>query len=184
MVDPTPNPTSPADKPFALRACFFTAAFLAFILGVVPSLFRLGDRLFQPSGSLRSDISQFWSGFQHLTGVAVFAGGLWVYLACSAWLIFFGKGPHVEFDPPRVFVASGPYRWCRNPVAASLIVTVLGEAIYFSSLGILLLVLIGLPIAHWQVTRIEEPRLRQRFGESYEAYCRRVPRWVPRPPTD
>ena len=28
----------------------------------------------------------------------------------------------------------------------------------------------------------EEPDLRRRFGADYEAYCRRVPRWLPRPP--
>ncbi len=26
----------------------------------------------------------------------------------------------------------------------------------------------------------EEPILRRRFGESYEEFCKRVPRWVPR----
>jgi protein-S-isoprenylcysteine O-methyltransferase Ste14 len=26
----------------------------------------------------------------------------------------------------------------------------------------------------------EEPMLRQKFGAEYEAYCRQVPRWIPR----
>jgi protein-S-isoprenylcysteine O-methyltransferase Ste14 len=26
----------------------------------------------------------------------------------------------------------------------------------------------------------EEPTLRRKFGEEYEAYCKRVPRWLPR----
>jgi protein-S-isoprenylcysteine O-methyltransferase Ste14 len=157
----------------------YTASFLVGILGAVPYGFHhLGQALwpsfaqqYSPPGVLL-----------HAIGIAVFALGLIGYLICSCWLMIVGKGPHVEFDPPTQFVATGPYRWMRNPVAALLIVTVLGEAIYFVSPGILLLVLIGLPLAHLQVTRIEEPRLRARFGESYEDYCRRVPRWMPRRP--
>src|SRR5262249_21389913 len=129
-------------------------------------------------------IGDFWRGFRQLVGLAVFTIGLAIYLYCSVWLMFFGKGPHVEFDPPKVFVATGPYRWLRNPVAASLIVTVLGEAIYMASIGVGLLVLVGLPLAHLQVTRVEEPRLRKRFGVSYDDYCRRVNRWLPRVPKD
>ena len=98
--------------------------------------------------------------------------------------MFFGRGPHVEFDPPKVFVATGPYRWVRNPVAISLIVTAAGEAIYFSSLGLAVFVALGMAFAHYQATRIEEPRLRGRFGETYEEYCRKVPRWLPRPPDE
>jgi protein-S-isoprenylcysteine O-methyltransferase Ste14 len=30
------------------------------------------------------------------------------------------------------------------------------------------------------VTRVEEPRLGQRFGAAYRAYLRSVPRWIPR----
>lgn len=38
--------------------------------------------------------------------------------------------------------------------------------------------------AHYQAMRIEEPRLRARFGEAYEQYCGKVPRWLPRPPDE
>jgi protein-S-isoprenylcysteine O-methyltransferase Ste14 len=33
--------------------------------------------------------------------------------------------------------------------------------------------------AHLLVLYVEEPELRRRFGECYEAYCREVPRWRP-----
>lgn len=183
LVTPAPPSENP-ERPFGLRALIFTLGFLVFVLGVLPSSFHLLGKLPLEGWTWSTDVPMFWHGFRQLVGIAVFSGGLWVYAACSAWLIFFGRGPHVEFDPPKVFVASGPYRWMRNPVAASLIVTVLGEAIYFGSFGMLGLVLVGMPLAHWQVTHVEEPRLRQRFGESYDQYCRTVPRWIPRPPQD
>jgi protein-S-isoprenylcysteine O-methyltransferase Ste14 len=30
------------------------------------------------------------------------------------------------------------------------------------------------------VVLYEEPTLRRKFGTQYEAYCRNVPRWIPR----
>ena len=35
---------------------------------------------------------------------------------------------------------------------------------------------------HVFVLLYEEPTLRATFGAEYDAYCRRVPRWLPRPP--
>lgn len=184
MVDGSSPPSSPPEQPFALRATLFTIGFLIVILGVVPSIFfSLGEALFQGS-AISVEFRAFWREFVRLVGVGIFAGGFVAYIACSAWLIFFGRGPHVEFDPPKMFVATGPYRWVRNPVVISLMITAIGEAIYFTSCGIAVFVLLGMVFAQYQVTRIEEPRLRKRFGESYEQYLRTVPRWIPRPPTD
>jgi protein-S-isoprenylcysteine O-methyltransferase Ste14 len=42
--------------------------------------------------------------------------------------------------------------------------------------------LIGI-VVHLFVVFFEEPSLRRRFGESYEAYLRTVPRWLPRFPS-
>lgn len=184
-----PNPISgggnePAERPYGVRGTVYTILFLLFILGLVPSIFYVLEQKVRSEMSFWNLASIFWVGFRSLVGVGVFAIGLASYIVCSFWLVFFGKGPHVEFDPPKVFVATGPYRWVRNPVVITLLVTVLGEAIYFNSIGIAVLLALGLPLAHYQVTRLEEPLLRKRFGDSYEAYCARVNRWLPRPPTD
>lgn len=185
MVDAPQSSPSPKEKPFALRATIFTIGFLAIVLGVIPSLFLIVEhRLFGPWLGFWAEAANFWRSLRSLVGASLFAGGLVAYLACSAWLIFFGKGPHVEFDAPKVFVANGPYRWVRNPVVITLIATVLGEALYLASWGILALTVLGIFFAQYQVTKIEEPNLRKRFGESYEDYLRRVPRWIPRPPSD
>lgn len=182
MVDAPQPPIHLPERPFALRSTLYTAGFLLVVLAVVPSVFYLVGELPLRSVESRLIIRSFWLGFQTLLGIAVFTIGLAAYLFCSIWLIYHGRGPHVEFDPPKVFVATGPYLWVRNPVVITLLVTVLGEAIFFGSLGLCALLLVGLPLAHYQVTQIEEPRLRDRFGESYIEYCRRVPRWLPRPP--
>jgi protein-S-isoprenylcysteine O-methyltransferase Ste14 len=182
MVDGSSQPGTHSERPFALRATVFTLGFLIVILGVLPALFfALGEGLFHAS-AIAIEFRFFWNGFIRLVGASLFAGGFIAYIACSAWLIYFGRGPHVEFDPPKVFVATGPYRWVRNPVVICLLVTAIGEALYFSSIGIGVFVVLGMVFAQVQVTRIEEPRLRKRFGESYDAYCQKVHRWIPRPP--
>lgn len=191
---PAPAPTSPtgnataaaaAEKPFAIRGTIYTAGFLILVLGAVPSLFYILGRWPTSGSELWNAIIGFWSAFRTLVGAAVFTIGLAAYLFCSIWLMYFGRGPHVEFDPPKHFVATGPYRWVRNPVVLTLLVTALGEALYLGSFAVLLFVLAGgVGFAHYQVTRIEEPLLRQRFGSSYEEYCRQVHRWLPKPPRE
>ncbi len=183
MVNDTSPPPVPGEKPFALRAVLFTAGFLVFILGVVPSLFYLLGEVGDWDG-FRFEAAYYWHSLRQLVGIAIFAAGLLAYLACSAWLMFYGRGPHVEFDPPKQLVTGGPFRWVRNPVVITLITTVLGIAVYLNSWGILLLVAVGMVAAHYQVTRIEEPRLRERHGQPYVDYCARVHRWIPRPPQD
>lgn len=180
MVSPREH-DRPSAAWLACKMVAYTLAFIAFILVLVPFGFdRLAGRL------LPADFTHWLEpgSPRSVVGAVVFVLGLAGYLFCSLWLVVVGKGPFVEFDPPKVFVATGPYRWARNPVAALLIVTVLGEAVFFGSVGILVLVLLGIPLAYYQVTRIEEPRLEARFGEDYIAYCRRVPRWIPKPPRD
>jgi hypothetical protein len=76
----------------------------------------------------------------------------------------------------------GPYRWVRNPIYIAALLIVSGEAWLFLSVD-LLLYAGGLAVAfHLLVIGYEEPRLRARFGEEYEAYRRTVSRWIPHPP--
>jgi protein-S-isoprenylcysteine O-methyltransferase Ste14 len=173
----------PEEERFALRSVSYTIVFLGLLLGIIPSLCYLaGELMLGSTFSAGAILAQFWGDMQTLFGASIFCIGLGVYIFCSAWLILYGRGPHVEFDPPKVFVASGPYGYVRNPVAISLVITGAGQAIYFSSLALAILVGLGIVFAHYQATRIEEPRLRLRFGKIYEDYCRKVPRWLPRPP--
>ena len=85
-------------------------------------------------------------GWFRLLGVALFAGFLALYVRSSYLLSSRGRGGYVEFDPPREFVAEGPYRWCRNPVAACVVGMLLGEAVALSSTGVFLLFLLSIPV--------------------------------------
>ena len=162
--------------PLSIRAVVYYAAFLAFILVLVPYLAHLLGRKFLPW--------QIEIGWGRAAGWLVL-GVFWcTYTLSSIVLMRRGRGAYVEFDPPSEFVATGPFRWCRNPIAGCVLGMILGEALALSSAGILVLFLLGLPLAHLQVVLLEEPLLEKRFGQTYVDYRARVPRWIPRPSRD
>jgi protein-S-isoprenylcysteine O-methyltransferase Ste14 len=49
-------------------------------------------------------------------GAAFLAGGLWLFVTTVALFWTRGRGTLAPWDPPRVFVADGPYRHVRNPM--------------------------------------------------------------------
>jgi protein-S-isoprenylcysteine O-methyltransferase Ste14 len=161
--------------PLTLRMTVYGVSFLAGVLVGLPYL------------ASRCDVAWPWLHIEagplvRTLGAALFAVLLAIYVYCSYVLSSRGRGGYVEFDPPQQFVAVGPYRWTRNPVAGSLCAMQLALALALSSTGVLLLFIVALPLAHAQVVLLEEPLLRKRFGAAYEDYLRRVPRWLPRRP--
>jgi protein-S-isoprenylcysteine O-methyltransferase Ste14 len=112
----------------------------------------------------------------------VIAAGVLLYLSCVWVFSTAGQGTPGVWDPPRRFVAVGPYRWVRNPIYLGALLIVGGEAWLYWSAG--LLIYAGLLAAgfHLLVTCYEEPGLRARFGEPYENYRATVRRWIPRRP--
>lgn len=162
--------------PLLLRAVVYYLTFLAFVLILLPFLAYLLAARFVPW--------QVEIGWGRAAGAAIFAVCWATYTFSSLVLMRRGRGAYVEFDPPTEFVATGPFRWCRNPIAACLLGMLLGEALAFSSVGIFLLLLIAIPLAQLQVVCLEEPLLKKRFGKTYLDYLARVPRWIPRPPRE
>lgn len=173
-TDGTPLERTLGRIPLAVRMLVYGVSFLFVVLAALPWLAYRFD--------VRWPNARVELGPLRAVGAVVFFACLTVYLHASYLLSSRGRGAYVEFDPPREFVAVGPYRWVRNPIAASLVGSLLGEAIAFSSTGIFLLFLLSILLAHAQVVWIEEPLLRRRFGKSYADYLASVPRWVPRRP--
>jgi len=111
------------------------------------------------------------------------AGAVLAFL-CVITFGLHGRGTPAPFDPPREFVASGPYRFVRNPMYIGAALTLAGAGLWLQSPGILVLAAVGLMAAHLFVISVEEPSLEKQFGESYRAYKRSVRRWIPRRPTN
>jgi protein-S-isoprenylcysteine O-methyltransferase Ste14 len=112
--------------------------------------------------------------------------GVTVWIACLDAFSRRGRGTPLPVDAPRRLVTSGPFAVMRNPIMAAELLVIWAEALYCASLGITLYAIAMSVAAQWMVLRIEEPELRERFGDRYEDYCRSVPRWFPRlrPRTD
>ncbi|HET6342569.1 MAG TPA: methyltransferase [Gemmatimonadota bacterium] len=115
-------------------------------------------------------------------GVALMVIGAALALTCVATFVVRGRGTPAPFDAPREFVASGAYRWVRNPMYIGGFLLLAGYALCASSAAALLVAFGMLGAAHLFAVFYEEPALRRRFGASYEEYRRTTPRWLPRPP--
>ncbi len=73
---------------------------------------------------------------------------------------------------------TGVYRISRNPMYLGLAIMLLGWGIHLGDwLNLLPLAAFVFLITRWQI-KPEEEALRQLFGEEYEAYCRKVRRWL------
>jgi protein-S-isoprenylcysteine O-methyltransferase Ste14 len=112
--------------------------------------------------------------------VPVMLAGASLAVACVATFVVIGRGTPAPFDPPRQFVAVGPYRCVRNPMYIGGALLLAGFALYLPSGAALIFCLPWLLLAHIFVLAYEEPALRRKFGAPYETYCRTVPRWIPR----
>jgi protein-S-isoprenylcysteine O-methyltransferase Ste14 len=113
-------------------------------------------------------------------GLAIGLAGAALAGWCIATFLARGRGTPAPFDPPREFVASGPYRFVRNPMYLGGAGALLGGGLFLGSPAIALLAGAFLLLMHLVVVLYEEPGLVRRFGASYERYRRRVPRWWPR----
>ena len=110
-------------------------------------------------------------------GATVFA----LALALVAWAIITmtRAGSNVPTNLPTTTVVDiGPYRFTRNPIYLGMVLGLIGLAIAFNSLWLLLtLVPFALVIRYGVVAR-EEAYLERKFGDVYRRYRARVRRWL------
>src|SRR5512134_1817069 len=115
-------------------------------------------------------------------GWVLFLVGAAIAAWCVAVFITRGRGTPAPFDPPQEFVASGPYRYVRNPMYIGAILALSGSGLVVGSAAIVLLAGVFWLLAHILVLVYEEPDLQRRFGAAYARYKREVRRWLPRTP--
>jgi protein-S-isoprenylcysteine O-methyltransferase Ste14 len=88
--------------------------------------------------------------------------------------------PELAAEPSaRRLITEGVYSRVRHPRYLQMVVALLALALFTNYLATYVLVLLFV-LALFPLTRIEERELRERFGAEYEAYCARVPRFIPR----
>ena len=152
-----------------VRAVVYGSVFVALVLVYLPG------RMLAWSGVERPPAmgpSQWIGGALVLVGIVPMA---WSFLS----FVFRGRGTAAPFDPPRLLVVSGPYRYVRNPMYLGAMTSLLGAAVHYRSDGLLAYLAVFVLWAHLFVVGYEEPRLRRAFGDAYAAYSMSVRRWLP-----
>jgi protein-S-isoprenylcysteine O-methyltransferase Ste14 len=82
------------------------------------------------------------------------------------------------YKPTDAIVASGIYRFTRNPIYAGFLVIVLAVAVGANSAWLLLSFIALFVVLHLGVVKPEERYLSSKFGDTYDDYRRRVRRWI------
>ena len=104
-----------------------------------------------------------------------------VVAALSAFSVraLWQDGTSMRHDrPARALVTTGPFRFSRNPIYLSLSILVLALGLWMRNAWMILLLLPTLVALQLLVIRREERYLHLRFGDRYDRYRARVPRWI------
>lgn len=102
-------------------------------------------------------------------------------LALVAWAIvtITRAGSNVPTNlPTTTIVESGPYRFTRNPIYLGMLLGLIGLAIAFDNLWLLLMLVPFALVIRYGVVAREEAYLERRFGDVYRDYRSRVRRWL------
>ena len=151
----------------ATRSLLFLILIPGAVAGYVPlRILRASRQLLIPSVSVASMLA----GCLVLLGVSVLLRCVWDFL-------FAGRGTLAPFDPPKLLVVRGLYRFTRNPMYNGVLAALAGEAWLFRSTALLQYAVLVFIVFHLVVVVYEEPNLESRFGESYWVYRGAVPRW-------
>jgi protein-S-isoprenylcysteine O-methyltransferase Ste14 len=115
-----------------------------------------------------------------VAGALLVAAGLAVLLHAFARFAGEGHGTPTPAAPTRQLVITGAYRHVRNPMYVATAAVIAGEGLLLSQPILLLGAAVYVTALAALVHLVEEPRLRERFGDRYDAYARAVPGWLPR----
>jgi len=109
-------------------------------------------------------------------GVAFCLAGL---TALVLSLISFGNSFRVGIDAEHAdrLVTTGVFAFSRNPIYVGFAFVLIGQYLVFPSWILLVYLMAAVALFHRQVLR-EEVWLREHYGQPYEAYCKRVRRYL------
>ena len=113
-------------------------------------------------------------------GILLIAVGVVIYLHTAFWgFALRGRGTPAPIAPTKKLVIDGLHRYVRNPMYIGAALIVLGQSILFCCWHIAEYLVFFAVVVHLSVLFYEEPTLQKRFGDEYDQYRRRVPRWIP-----
>jgi protein-S-isoprenylcysteine O-methyltransferase Ste14 len=113
-------------------------------------------------------------------GIALALLGFILFTWCVILFARVGRGTLAPWDETQNLVSIGPYRYVRNPMISGVAFMLIGQALFWGSWALTLLVCLFVFVNHIYFVLLEEPGLEGRFEEQYRVYRENVPRWIPR----
>jgi len=96
----------------------------------------------------------------------------------SLWLFSRHETGLLPGQATQAIIEEGPFRFSRNPLYVGMLALYLGLALLAPTLWGLVLFTAAVLLLLWGAIHPEERFLYERFGAPYEAYTRRVRRWL------
>ena len=81
-------------------------------------------------------------------------------------------------EPTTAIVVSAPYSFSRNPIYLSMLLLLVGVALWANSVWFLAGAAVCAALLSWGVISREERYLERKFGAPYASYKERVRRWI------
>ncbi|WP_299522711.1 isoprenylcysteine carboxylmethyltransferase family protein [Winogradskyella sp.] len=116
-------------------------------------------------------------GFLSYLGIIFIILGLSIVIYCIYRFIVEGKGTLSPIHRTKALVVKGIYKYTRNPMYVGILIVLIGEVLFTSSLRLLVYTIVVAVAFHLFVIFIEEPRLTRDFKTDYLKYMNKVNRW-------
>jgi protein-S-isoprenylcysteine O-methyltransferase Ste14 len=113
-------------------------------------------------------------------GAVLLVAAVVVLVRAFARFVVEGGGTPAPVAPTQRLVVGGDYRFVRNPMYFAVVTAVLGQAMIFGSLVLLIYALVVWAVMAAFVHWYEEPLLLERYGDDYQRYRQAVRAWLPR----
>jgi protein-S-isoprenylcysteine O-methyltransferase Ste14 len=151
----------------------------AYLIVAIPIILSVGAVLW-----FRDTILAIDYGTNYLfiaLSVIPFTLAMALYLSYREYLTW-----HIQAGVPELtgsqaagLLTEGIYSRIRHPRYVETMLWIIGYALFTNYLAVYLAFCLMLPLIH-AVVLLEEKELKARFGQAYEEYCRRVPRYIPK----
>ena len=108
-------------------------------------------------------------------------GTTWLFMGLAIYLIglvmFLASVARVAITPQGQLFTQGIYRYSRHPLYLSMLLTFAGVGMACASWVYLILTMVLIFLQAYQVEKEEQGCLRT-FGDEYQEYMRRTPKWI------
>ncbi len=120
----------------------------------------------------RWQIRPAFFGFEPIRpiGIVLILIGVAGLIDSFARFVLDGLGTPAPIAPTQKLVVTGLYRYVRNPMYVSVLTVILGQALLFGDLRLILLGALVWLAAHVFLVGYEERRLEREFGSRYRIY--------------